>query len=76
MSVWTGGSAYPVPEQRDVYGTGIREGSDGMTLRDYFATAAMNALILRSGSGREMERVGIAAYEIADLMLTAREVGS
>jgi hypothetical protein len=50
----------------------------GMTLRDYFASKAMNGLIL---NGRSMDlSVGVEnalaelSYRIADAMLAAREV--
>ena len=44
--------------------------ADGMTLRDYFAAKAMQALITRiSMSGGDQAR---KAYEIADAMLKAR----
>ena len=44
--------------------------SNGMTLRDYFAAKAMQALITRiSMSGGDQAR---KAYEIADAMLKAR----
>lgn len=32
--------AFPSPDERDADGCGIREGSSGMTLRDYFAAHA------------------------------------
>ena len=58
----TGGPAFP--QQDDA------TGSDGMTLRDYFAAKAMQALITRiSMSGGDQAR---KAYEIADAMLKAR----
>lgn len=45
--------------------------ADGMTLRDYFAAKAMQALITRIAmSGGEQAR---KAYEIADAMMKARK---
>lgn len=45
----------------------------GMTLRDYFAAKAMQAMETRNASGTDYSRA-IRAYEIADAMLKAREV--
>ena len=59
MSTNTGGPAFPAPDH------------DGMTLRDYFAAKAMQALLTRRPlSGGEVAR---DAYIIADAMLKARE---
>lgn len=46
----------------------------GITLRDYFATAAMQA-ILTGNDGRSSNRWELAndAYKVADAMLEARE---
>lgn len=46
----------------------------GITLRDYFATAAMQA-ILTGNDGRANNRWELAddAYKVADAMITARE---
>jgi hypothetical protein len=61
----TGGPACPT-EHTDTSGL-----YDGMTLRDYFAAKAMQALITRIPmSGAERAR---DAYTIADAMLKARE---
>jgi hypothetical protein len=45
---------------------------DGMTLRDYFAAKAMQAMETRNASGTYHSRA-IHAYEQADAMLKARE---
>jgi hypothetical protein len=47
-------------------------GQQGMTLRDYFASDAMKALITKYGLGYEHGYVA-KAYEIADLMMKERE---
>lgn len=67
-----GGPAFPRTHNEDIDGNGVQ---DGMTLRDYFAAASMQALIPlqpeyenRSPSGTARE-----AYEYADAMLAARE---
>lgn len=44
----------------------------GMTLRDYFAAKAMQAMEERNASGTDHSRA-IRAYEMADAMLAARE---
>lgn len=46
-------------------------GHPGMTLRDYFAAAAMQELLARDWLGNEDGLVS-KAYEIADLMVKAR----
>jgi len=59
----TGGPAFP-------YGTAYA----GMTLRDYFAAKAMQA-ILSDGSwhGHTCKTAALESYEMADAMLLARE---
>ena len=63
----TSGPAFPTPryERGDMY-------SLGMTLRDYFAAKAMQAVIAR---GDDTNRPGMAewSYAMADAMLRARE---
>ena len=51
-------------------GTGVTPYNSGMTLRDYFAAKAMQALIDNDGLFSE---IPTQAYEIADAMLKARE---
>lgn len=68
----TGGPAFPVDE-----GALIRN-LQGMTLRDYFAAKAMQAIITNSDQASiafdEVGGwVGKYAYEVADSMLKARE---
>jgi hypothetical protein len=45
-------------------------GSDGMTLRDYFAAKAMQTLVSKHSHEGDVSR---NAYKIADAMLKARE---
>ena len=61
-----GGPAYPTP-------AGVQH-NDGMTLRDYFAAAALQGL-LDSPAEAEfgVSHFATAAYEAADAMLKARE---
>jgi hypothetical protein len=56
--------AFPNPHLRD---------DSGMTLRDYFAAKAMQAMETRSASGTYQGRA-IQAYAQADAMLKAREL--
>lgn len=46
---------------------------DGMTLRDYFAAKAMQALI-SSDPANPFKTISTSAYEIADAMLKQREL--
>ena len=75
-----GGPAFPTaPTTRDT----VHVGADGMLLRDYFAAAALPAIITATASGnhspdfREDEPASNAiardAYTMADAMLKARE---
>lgn len=67
----TSGPAFPY--------SGVHKGSDmnyiidnhGMTLRDYFAAKAMQAIISNPGMGNV--NVAQMAYDIADTMLSERE---
>jgi hypothetical protein len=71
MSKDTGGPAFPVP--------GLHENNDydGMTLRDYFAAKAMQAMIQTPPTKWPEDMMGrsisVCAYEMADSMLKARE---
>jgi len=62
MTTETGGPAFPTP---------FFESDEGMTLRDYFAAKAMQALIDNDGLFSE---IPTQAYALADEMLKAREV--
>jgi len=59
-------SAFPV---QSVYIEDQETNSRGMTLRDYFAAKAMQALVEKS----YFDTTARLAYEIADEMLKARE---
>ena len=61
----TGGPAFP--QQDDA------SGSEGMTLRDYFAAKAMQALIAAAAGDLPHHRGAYDAYAYADAMLEARE---
>lgn len=66
----TGGPAFPQANDRSVAALSIAN-SHGMTLRDYFAAAAMQAIL----SEAETFWKGAAplAYQYADAMLEARK---
>lgn len=66
-----GGPAFPIPlDDRP----GAYEAHPGMTLRDYFAAKAMQALIAEHDFGAEPRDLLVArlAYLMADAMLAAR----
>ena len=72
MSIDTGGPAFPVPDSHHANGQ-VQYGSDGMTLRDYFAAKAMLGLInVEVQEVAFQERIAKWAYEIAEAMLEAR----
>ncbi|ORC37282.1 hypothetical protein B4O97_03570 [Marispirochaeta aestuarii] len=69
MSKETGGPAFPTPGDK---------GSDGMTLRDYFAAHALSGLMTSyataKGTHEELEKATPAiCYAMADAMLKERE---
>ena len=69
MSINTGGPAFPAP-------AGVQHITEqGMTLRDYFAAKAMQALFAGLEAGKEHQVASIpgTAYAVADAMLRARE---
>jgi hypothetical protein len=61
----TGGPAFPVAIDDQVL-------DDGMTLRDYFAAKAMQALITRADKKGNESDYANTAYLMADAMLKAR----
>jgi hypothetical protein len=74
----TGGPAFPATQvEGGCDGIGKKDGVwhfPGMTLRDYFAAKAMQA-ILSDGSwhGHTCKTAALESYEMADAMLRARE---
>ena len=58
-----GGPAYPTP-------AGVQH-NDGMTLRDYFAAAALPQVDQRSHG--TPDDIALECYQLADAMLKARE---
>jgi len=75
-----GGPAFPCGEISSTWSNGEKESSEigfGMTLRDYFAAAALKPLVENatkghSSYGNEIE-IAQRAYEIANAMLEARK---
>lgn len=67
--------AFTVPNDANV------NGQEGMTLRDYFASQALQSIIIITTSGRHLPlgegpmevRMALDAYKMADAMLTVRE---
>lgn len=76
MSKEDGGAAFP---NKIVLPRGTMGGTDGMTLRDYFAARALVAIASRwQGTigdidGAAMDRTARAAYAVADAMIMARQ---
>jgi len=64
--------AFPV---QSIYIEDQETNSRGMTLRDYFAAKAMQAILARTDSRftTTLEFVGGKAYQYADAMMKARE---
>ena len=66
MTKNTGGRAFAVAELANITW-------EGMTLRDYFAAKAMQAMLQLGADSSEFHMDADAAYEMADAMLKARE---
>lgn len=78
MATNTGGPAFP--SGTDFYGGSHKEcGKRGLTIRDYFAAKAMQALIAHHGDRMHIvdsdgrTSLHFAAYDHADAMIRARE---
>lgn len=61
--------AFPIPAS-----DGHHPANHGMTLRDYFAAKAMEALILNGETLSPEVPLSVRAYEIADAMLKTRNL--
>jgi hypothetical protein len=64
-----GGPAFPVTIQQ-----GSTKGLPGLTLRDYFAAAALTGLLADPNSTCTVEDFAEGAYECADAMLVQRRL--
>ena len=76
MAKNNGGPAFPEKKPRYVagYATNEFDPVSGMSLRDYLAAKALQAICTHNDTwGLGLEEIGPKAYAIADLMLRARE---
>jgi len=69
-----GGPAFPVPDTHHPDGQ-IQYGTNGMSLRDWFAGQALAGLVSEHGR-YDSTGAALDAYSIADAMLRAREGGA
>jgi hypothetical protein len=68
-----GGPAFPY-QPLDGQGMPCQVAQDGMSLRDYFAAAALSGLVYHNDYGAvSNEDIAQGAYQYADSMLAARE---
>ena len=63
----TGGPAFPHSR--------LGSDADGMTLRDYFAAKAMQSLILRAQTSKDVDLIAKNAYRWADALIKERNHG-
>jgi hypothetical protein len=80
-AIRSGGPAYPVPYMEDQCGNVFNQGSDGVSVRDYFAARIMTGFAnnmtdarfaeLRDGISGGMNEAKVA-YLLADAMLKVR----
>ena len=79
MSDKDGGSAFPTTSRFNDHGNMETLMAGGMSLRDYFAAVAMQAIIAKTPLQEVpkdwylYEKTAIGAYDYADAMLAARE---
>ena len=67
----TGGPAFPTKNYAAIQP--LAEGySEGMSLRDWFAGMAMQALILAAKTSQDVDLLSKGAYQMADAMLKER----
>jgi hypothetical protein len=68
-----GGPAFPVPDSHYANGQ-VQYGSNGMTLRDYFAAMALQGIMVGfHDHSYNAQTCAVIAYDVADAMLEARE---
>ena len=66
--------AFPRPAS-DAHQHGMHQPQEGMTLRDYFAAKAMQAIIMSTDDKDDMSApITESAYKWADAMMEARNV--
>jgi hypothetical protein len=68
-----GGSAFPSPPSQ--HSNGFYSTGEGMTLRDYFAAAALQGLLasIQPNQLWSGDDVAVTCYRTADAMIKARE---
>ena len=74
-----GEPAFPVPVgEREFWDREENGSPNGITIRDYFATAAMQGFVSSypNGEGGDAEAIAQDSYTLADAMLTARKEGA
>jgi len=67
-----GGPAFPSPPSQ--HSNGFYSTGNGMTLRDYFAAAALQGILARGQSLSSKKDEVLEAFKYSDAMLKAREV--
>jgi len=67
-----GGPAFPSPPIQ--HSNGFYSTGNGMTLRDYFAAAALQGILARGQSLSSKKDEVLEAFKYSDAMLKAREV--
>ena len=71
-----GGPAFPTHKQHWVSADGLSggaiSGSTGLSLRDYFAAAALTGLLANQNRSAVVENFATGAYIYADAMLATR----
>jgi hypothetical protein len=68
-----GGQAFPVPAANALSDGSCYLSGVGMTLRDYFAAAALNGMIA-STTGPDLEYIARLAYDLADALIAVRKM--
>jgi len=66
-----GGTAFPYGQKNFT-----ERYSEGLSMRDYFAAAALTGILANTNSDPQMKRVCEGAYFLADLMIAARKEGA
>ena len=72
MSKYDGGSAFPISDTHHPNGQ-VQYGCSGMTLRDYFASKAMQGFAADESMGTAIATdIAKLAYQLADAMIAER----
>jgi hypothetical protein len=73
MTKNTGGAAFPMHWSTKEANINVVLENRGMTLRDYFAAKAMQAMLQLGADSEAFEEDAEMSYQMADEMLKARE---